>query len=461
MQNELLGLSQCLSSHPVLTMNKAYIVKYLNALEYFVRRFSGDEIFAQEMLNLYIEAFVGKENYFYELADTNGFMHVKGSNIWNKSTLWKMKSKWANTSKLREYKLFRHRFALLFDCCFINAFDSPRKAGEIKWEIKNLFHERYHPKMEQLYRLLYDDEKTTNFENIKVQLECWQKNQQFFSKPLRKILITANMSAGKSTLINALVGKKVNRTQNDACTAKIHYIFNKPYEDNYSCEWDYNLQMNADITALMQDNPNSKSDEISVGTYFQSSVEMANRICIIDTPGVNSSLNLEHRELSYNFIEKGKYDYLVCVMNASNIGTYDDIQHLQHIYDFSGNKKVIFVINQLDKFDKDEDDIEACVESFQKDIEEIGFKNAIICPLSAYAGVLAKKKLYNENMTEIEKIELQMMILKFQENEEQMKKFFVHEKHVLQNEKTKSEDKTCLKLLYQSGLANLEKVLFE
>ena len=64
-------------------------------------------------------------------------------------------------------------------------------------------------------------------------------------------------------------------------------------------------------------------------------------------------------------------------------------------------------------------------------------------------------------MTEIEKIELQMMILKFQENEERMKKFFVHKECVLQNKKAASEDKDCLKLLYQSGITNLEKILFE
>ena len=461
MQNELLGLSQCLSSHPVLNMNKEYRVKYLNALECFVRNFSGSDIFAQEMLNLYIEVLVGKENYFYKLADTNGFMYGKRSDVWNNFIFGRVRSKWTDISKLKEFKLFRHRFALLFDCCLINAFDSPQKAGKIMWDIKSLFHEKYHPPMEQLYRLLYEGEETENFESIKVQLKCWKKNKEFFSKSLRKILITANMSAGKSTLINALVGKKVNRTQNDACTAKIHYIFNKPYEDNYSYEWDYNLQMNADITTLMQDNPDNTSDEISVGTYFKSSVDITNRVCIIDTPGVNSSLNIEHRELSYNFIEKGKYDVVVCVMNASNIGTYDDIQHLQHIHEVLGKKKVVFVINQLDKFDKDEDDIIACVERFKNDVEEIGFNNAIICPISAYAGVLAKKKLYNENMTEIEKIELQMMILKFQENEERMKKFFVHKEFVLQNKNADSEDKDCLKLLYQSGITNLEKILFE
>ena len=80
------------------------------------------------------------------------------------------------------------------------------------------------------------------------------------------------------------------------------------------------------------------------------------------------------------------------------------------------DKKVIFVINQLDKFDKDEDSISECVEKVLQEILSYGFKDAIICPISAYAGLLAKKQLYNEELTDVEKIELQMFILKFKES---------------------------------------------
>lgn len=71
-------------------------------------------------------------------------------------------------------------------------------------------------------------------------------NRKFITNEPIKVIITANMSAGKSTLLNALVGKKVNKTQNDACTAKIHKIVNKPFEDNLCYELDYLLDLDAD-----------------------------------------------------------------------------------------------------------------------------------------------------------------------------------------------------------------------
>ena len=86
---------------------------------------------------------------------------------------------------------------------------------------------------------------------IRRQLVCWAQNRAFSAKPLRTVLITAGMSSGKSTLINALIGKKISRTQNDACTAKIHYIYNKPYEDGFSGEWESVLDMNANEETLM------------------------------------------------------------------------------------------------------------------------------------------------------------------------------------------------------------------
>ena len=45
------------------------------------------------------------------------------------------------------------------------------------------------------------------------------------------ILVVGNMSAGKSTLINAIAGIKVEKVKSTACTNQLRYIYNKPYED--------------------------------------------------------------------------------------------------------------------------------------------------------------------------------------------------------------------------------------
>lgn len=60
----------------------------------------------------------------------------------------------------------------------------------------------------------------------------YRMNQAFLSQPERRIIITANTSAGKSTLINALIGKPLARTSQEVCTGNVCYFFNKAFEDN-------------------------------------------------------------------------------------------------------------------------------------------------------------------------------------------------------------------------------------
>ena len=73
----------------------------------------------------------------------------------------------------------------------------------------------------------------------------FQRNLQFRSKKPFTVMITANMSAGKSTFINALTGKHVCRSQNMACTSKINTIVNKVFEDGVSYEYDHDLVLTA------------------------------------------------------------------------------------------------------------------------------------------------------------------------------------------------------------------------
>lgn len=139
------------------------------------------------------------------------------------------------------------------------------------------------------------------------------------------------MSAGKSTLLNALIGKKVNKTQNKVCTSKIHRIVNKPFEDGLSYELDYLLELDADYQTLMDDNVDNQSDEITVGTYFRTIGTLPKRIWLIDTPGVNSSRNVEHRKLAEESICDRSVDLLIYLLNGNNIGTDDDHRHLLFI----------------------------------------------------------------------------------------------------------------------------------
>ena len=136
------------------------------------------------------------------------------------------------------------------------------------------------------------------------------------------------MSAGKSTLINSLVGKNISLMQNMACTSKIHTIISKPIEDGVSSEYDHDLSMDASKEDLLSDNEDNKSYKITVGTFFNGELG-GKRIILFDSPGVNSSENVEHTEISQRMIKSRKYHLMIYVLNSTQLGTTDEEHHLE------------------------------------------------------------------------------------------------------------------------------------
>ncbi|HCW53779.1 MAG TPA: hypothetical protein DG753_08595, partial [Clostridium sp.] len=128
-------------------------------------------------------------------------------------------------------------------------------------------------------------------------VEAVYDNLHFKKKESSILMITANMSAGKSTFINALTGKYISLSQNMACTSKIHSIIGKPFEDGCICEYDHDLTLMADKETLLNDNELNASDKVIVSTYYDGFLG-GKKIIINDSPGVNFSGNAEHKEIT-------------------------------------------------------------------------------------------------------------------------------------------------------------------
>ena len=59
-----------LENHPLLIEKESYKVKYLNVLEYFSRKYSANDSWANQTLQLYIKKFLGAKNsYKYDNFD--------------------------------------------------------------------------------------------------------------------------------------------------------------------------------------------------------------------------------------------------------------------------------------------------------------------------------------------------------------------------------------------------------
>lgn len=438
MQNELLKVSQYVLKHPIKDESENYKRRYINILEYFVKKYSVQDIYSNSMLELYKKMLLKQpENYEYKNKDLRQI------------------SKGVINEKRKRFKFFSYRYCLLVDVIFICSFIDNQKAVKIYQKILEIYNKRYWKKLEILFNeIIGKCEEYKHLDQTEYLIECIKANRKHLSSKERKILVTANMSAGKSTLLNAIIGKKVNKTQNDACTAKSHYLMNKSFEDTLSCKFDYDLELDASLDILMNDNENNVSNDIYVGTKFRTVGDVDFPVCFVDTPGVNSSQDKNHKDISEKDIIETEYEMLMYVMNGENIGTEDDHRHLEFVAEnYKG--KIIFVVNKLDRYRK-EDSVSGTLELVKKDLESLGYIQPIVCPISAYAAYLAKMDMFGEDLNDDERDELERFCRKLSKEEYQFQKYYPSAYQDISVSENKNQQ-----LLLHSGILSLEKILYE
>lgn len=434
-----------LENHPILNEKSTYKENYINALYYFFYKYSNYDVYAKKLLDKYNDSV--NDDYKINISE---------------ETILKKSIKKVCGFKFKEFKLFTYRFVFICDCLFINAYDNPVLGKKILNEFKKLFNSRYHSGIDELYEVLYNDKKSMrDFKLAQYQVQNWIKNKSFIKQQLKTIVVTATMSAGKSTLINAIVGKNIVKTQNDSCTAKCYRIYEKAFEDNFVSSISDAISLNTDQKDLMKLN-DSNAKQIEMATFMQLSSNSFHRLCIIDTPGVNSSIDAKHVSITHEVLKKQKYDKLLYLINAENIGSEDDLIHIRYIFDNLQHNKVVFVLNKLDRFRKKDDSISQSLEKIYNQLTSIGFVDPTIVPVSAFAGQLFKKVLCGLPLNEDENDECIMLLKKFSKNEFDLSTYY-REQISWEGKVVNGIDKyTPLQVaecLRKSGLPSLEKLI--
>lgn len=432
-------LQQYINIHPVLKIEKKSRIAYVSLIYHLCKKSKEDILWSNSMLALMKTRFTDGEDLFS--VETNSHNNL----------LFKEKN-----SCVLKHKFFKYRYSILTDCLFINAFGDKKKGKIILNRICKIFPNNK-KKLLRLYNLFYKVELKIIKKEFSLMEDIFRiikNNREFLLEPEKRIIITANMSAGKSTLLNALAGKKVNKTQNDTCTAKIHYLYNKAGEDNLSYELDYDLELDASFDILMEDNIENDSLEVVVGTRFRSLRSIEKRVCFIDTPGVNSSQNIEHREMTDDALSYEKYDLLIYLLNGENIGTNDDIKHLKYVYD-SYQGDVLFLVNKLDHYKKDTDSVQDTLHKVKEDLIKIGFASPRVYPISAYAAYLAKMSIYDMKLSDDEIDDREFRKRKLSKEKFRYDKYYDIPPYTVDE---KNEDEV---LLRNSGILSLEKILYE
>lgn len=221
--------------------------------------------------------------------------------------------------------------------------------------------------------------------------------------------VIATMSAGKSTLINALLRKKLMPAKQEACTATITEIKDNDSEFYRATVYDKNyelLEVQPELTlAIMQtlnSNPEVSLIRAEGDIPFVSAGEVS--LVFVDTPGPNNSRSDEHRKATFRALSESSKTLVLYVLNATQLAVNDDNNLLNNVAESMkvGGKqskdRFIFVVNKLDEFQPGEDSVGESIEKVKNYLEDKGIKNPNIFPATALTALNIRTMLNDFDM---------------------------------------------------------------
>lgn len=234
-----------------------------------------------------------------------------------------------------------------------------------------------------------------------------------------EVNVVATMSAGKSTLINALLGKKLMPSKQGACTATITRIkddddstFKAKTIDQGGNEMDFYSVLDYKTMTSLNKNPEVSEIQVEGNIPFVSSEEI--KLILIDTPGPDNARDKRHGQVTARALDQSSKMLVLFVMNGGKL--HDEAQDMflkriaksMSVGGKQSRERFMFVINKLDDYDEEDDDIaNETIPDTVKYLEEMGIENPNIFPAAALPALLIrryqstfdeaeKQKIYNE-----------------------------------------------------------------
>ena len=272
-------------------------------------------------------------------------------------------------------------------------------------------------------RKLYDEGKKGPFSEV-FNSEKMQMAFQRATSPEFEVNVIATMSSGKSTLINALLGKELMPSKNEACTATVAKIEDcdnmkgKPfvafrYDESGMAIEKRPVAITREMMRAWNDDKNTaliviKGDIPTVGETRDS------KFVFVDTPGPNNSRNKDHEETTLDTIHAKPLSMVLYVLNATQLGVKDDQWLLNQVREAmseggrSGRDRFIFVANKIDEFDPEEESVGEVVEHTREYLQKNGIENPLVIPVSARLAKLLRLKKYSPgDLTDKKETQLQ------------------------------------------------------
>lgn len=303
--------------------------------------------------------------------------------------------------RVLKHHIFRKRLNLqakylVFDYYLICALSS---SNQTPCNIDNIISyspERRTSEIREYFDVLHSDWGNPEIGSIDPRVNEWIENQRFEMSLSKQYIVTAVMSAGKSTLVNALFGTKIAKTKSGACTSSVNYYCNKRHCDNITTVSHSGISYSSLLsTDIFQALPDDGSSFTVYQTMFSPNEQQCtNPIVIIDTPGVDAALHREHGTKAFEALNRLSGSDIICVLSGtSGFGNDTQDYHLKKLRKLcEENRRISFVITKLDEINDEEDEsISEILSSMSEYLASLGFSSPELLPVSAEAGFLMKR----------------------------------------------------------------------
>ena len=238
---------------------------------------------------------------------------------------------------------------------------------------------------------------------------------------LNHIFVAATMSAGKSSLINALMGKELLHSANEATTAKITRIYRLVDAQAASASYCKNglvLEASMEVCPEQLKTWNRTDDiariDITVPFADQQEKKSTGEYVIYDSPGANNSTDQRHGDIFADALKEHQNSTILYILNATQLGTQDDAEILSLVRSHLPEAILIFALNKADQLDEElGEHIAHYVDNAQHYLNTLGFQSPIIVPTMARVALLAKTILHKTPLSRREKSVLHAEVERF------------------------------------------------
>ncbi|WP_195514086.1 dynamin family protein [Turicibacter sanguinis] len=289
----------------------------------------------------------------------------------------------------REWEITFHGTLLDFQD-LTEVFDSYNKQGQLTLKINHIPVKETSDKI-GLIDQVFSEIQSGPFDELKD--EQIQKAFNQAKSDEFEVCVVATMSAGKSTLINAMLGANLMPSSCEACTAIITRI-----KDNDDQSWKAKvygnnhrlLETHEELTYEKMVRLNGEKEvsviEATGDIPFVNSEN--NSLVLIDTPGPNNSRDPEHKKVQSQFLSKSSKSLVLYIMEGT-FGSDDDHQLLERVANSmavagkQSKDRFIFVVNKMDNRKKEDGSTEGILNRICQYLQSHGINNPNLFPVAA------------------------------------------------------------------------------